>query len=108
MLSIFSGFGGMGSGIAHFAHLGGYAGAWVYMRTLDRARTAFKRRALATNAVVNDKINAWKAIDTSRIHEANRPEVERLIGKIRERGVNSLSPQERMFLSSFIPQEPSS
>ncbi len=47
LISLWSGFGGVGGGIAHFAHLGGYAGAYLYLRWLDRSRTAFKRRAAA-------------------------------------------------------------
>jgi len=39
-LSVFSGFGGSGSGVAHFAHLGGYLGAWAYLTARARFSTA--------------------------------------------------------------------
>src|SRR5690554_8001567 len=35
-LSLYSGMSGAGSGIAHFAHLGGFVGGWVYLRWWSR------------------------------------------------------------------------
>ena len=100
--SIFSGISGAVPTIAHFAHLGGYAGAYVYLKLLERRRGAFKRRAAAAPAEVVDRLKGWNTIDLATVHEANRPEVSRLLDKIRHQGVASLSGQERMFLSSFI------
>lgn len=100
--SIFSGISGAVPTIAHFAHLGGYAGAYVYLKLLERNRTAFRRRAATAPAEVTDRLKGWNRIDLATVHEANRPEVSRLVNKIREQGLGSLSGQERMFLSSFI------
>lgn len=102
LMAIFSGFSGALGGIAHFAHLGGYAGAFVYLKLLDRSRTAFKRRAATAPPEVTDRLKGWNAIDPSTVHEANRAEVTRLIEKVRQQGVSSLTGQERIFLSSFI------
>jgi membrane associated rhomboid family serine protease len=41
--AVASGFGGARDSIAHFAHLGGYAGAYVYMRWIERGKGSFKR-----------------------------------------------------------------
>jgi len=102
--SIFSGLSGAAPTIAHFAHLGGYAGAFVYLKLIERGRAAFRRRAVAAPAEVTDRLRGWNSIDLATVHEANRPEVARLVEKIRQQGVGSLSGQERMFLSSFIKQ----
>lgn len=40
----------------------------------------------------------WHGIDLSRIHEINRGEVERLLAKVEALGVDSLRPNERVFL----------
>lgn len=105
IMAIYSGFGGANDGVAHFAHLGGYAGAFIYLRLLDRKRHAFKRRATTAPAAVTARVGAWDAVDLSAIHEANRPEVSRIIEKIRSSGVGSLTYQEQIFLSSFIPPD---
>ena len=102
IISIWSGFNG-GGNIAHFAHLGGYAGAWLYMRWLDRARGAFKRKAMGAPPVVNKQLEAWRSIDLSKVHEVNREEVRRLLEKVQLQGLGALTGQERVFLSGFVP-----
>jgi membrane associated rhomboid family serine protease len=105
LLSLWSGFGGMRQGIAHFAHLGGYAGAYFYLRWLDRSRTAFKRRATAAPAEASDRAARWQSIDRGKVHEANRAELDRILDKIGAHGVESLTPEERVFLSNFVPPD---
>jgi rhomboid family protein len=107
IISIWSGFGGSGN-VAHFAHLGGYAGAWLYMRWLDRAKGAFKRKATAAPPVVNKQLDAWRSIDLAKVHEVNRDEVRRLLEKVRLYGLGALSGQERVFLSGFLPADKTS
>jgi membrane associated rhomboid family serine protease len=106
-LSVWSGFGGAGDNIAHFAHLGGYVGAYLYLRWLDRARGEFKRKATKAPAAATQKLDAWRSIDLSKVHQVNRDEVSRLIEKIRTQGIGSLSGQERVFLSGFVPRDDS-
>jgi hypothetical protein len=107
IISIWSGFTG-GGNIAHFAHLGGYAGAWLYMRWLDRARGTFKRKATSASPVVNKQLEAWRSIDLSKIHEVNREEVRRLLEKVQMQGLGALTGQERVFLSGFLPSDQTS
>jgi membrane associated rhomboid family serine protease len=106
-LSLWSGFGGGGrGGVAHFAHLGGYAGAYLYLKWLDRSRTEFKRKATAAPAAVTRQVSTnYKAIDRSQLHELNREEVDRILDKISAKGVESLTAQERLFLSNFVPMD---
>ena len=103
VFTLWSGFSGAGGGIAHFAHLGGYVGAWLYMRWLDRARTDFRRKATAAPPEVTKVLRGYNNIDRSSIHEVNREEVDRILDKISAGGVESLTPQERLFLSNFVP-----
>jgi membrane associated rhomboid family serine protease len=105
ILSLFSGFGGMGGGIAHFGHLGGYLGAFLYLRWLDRKRTAFKRRATTAPSEVVQRAANYKAIDLARVHEVNREEIARIIEKINAQGMGSLSLQEAAFLANFVPPD---
>jgi hypothetical protein len=39
------------------------------------------------------------------VHEVNRDEVNRILDKISAKGLNSLTPQERLFLSNFVPPD---
>ncbi|MBV9879599.1 MAG: rhomboid family intramembrane serine protease [Gemmatirosa sp.] len=101
-ISLWSGFTG-GGGVAHFAHLGGYAGAYLYLKWLDRSRTRFKRAATTPPAEAARRVAGYQAIDRAKIHEVNREEVDRILDKISASGVDSLTPQERLFLSNFVP-----
>ncbi|HJU72493.1 MAG TPA: rhomboid family intramembrane serine protease [Gemmatimonadaceae bacterium] len=105
LLALWSGLGGVRSGVAHFAHLGGYAGAYLYLRWLERARTAFKRKATAPTPESTRRVEGWKQIDMGTVHEVNRAEVNRILDKISAHGIGSLTPQERTFLSNFVPPD---
>ena len=105
VLAIWSGFGGSRSGIAHFAHLGGYAGAFVYLKWLDRQRGSFKRKVKSPPKETVQKLDSWKSIDRSRIHEVNREEVDRILDKISAQGMASLTADEKVFLSNFVPPD---
>ena len=106
LLALFSGLMGARDGIAHFAHLGGYAGAWLYLRSMSRASGQFKRKATAPPPPVASRLDRWEAIDLDKVHQVNREEVGRLIEKVRVSGMRSLTPQEQMFLSGFVPSDP--
>jgi membrane associated rhomboid family serine protease len=105
LMAFWFGFGGVQRGVAHFAHLGGYAGAWLYLRWLDRKRAAFKRVATAPRAESEKRVSSYKAIDVSKIHQVNRDEVNRILDKISREGVASLTPEERLFLANFVPPD---
>lgn len=105
LFALWSGFGGVGGGIAHFAHLGGYLGAFLYLRWLDRKRTAFKRKATAAAPDAVRRVAGYRAIDLSAVHEVNRGEIERILDKISAQGLGSLTPGETTFLASFVPPD---
>ena len=105
LMAFWFGFGGVQRGVAHFAHLGGYAGAWLYLRWLDRKRGAFKKAATAPRPEADKRISSYKAIDLTKIHQVNRDEVNRILDKISKEGIGSLTPEERLFLANFVPPD---
>jgi membrane associated rhomboid family serine protease len=105
VLSLWSGLGGVRSNVAHFAHLGGYAGAFLYLKWLDRKRGEFKKRATAAAPVRELKFTKRPEVDLQKVHEVNREEVNRILDKISAHGMSSLTPQERLFLSNFAPAD---
>ena len=105
VFSLWSGFGGVGGNVAHFAHLGGYVGAYLYLKWLDRSRASFKRQAVSAPPEAAQRLSGWRSIDKTKIHEVNRDEVDRILDKISAQGLGSLTPQERLFLSNFVPPD---
>jgi membrane associated rhomboid family serine protease len=104
VFAIWSGFGGRGGNIAHFAHLGGYAGAFLYLRWIERGRHRFKQQVEGAPPAAQKRLEDWRRIDLATIHDVNRDEVKRLLEKIASDGIGALTPQERLFLSNFVPQ----
>lgn len=105
VLSIFGIFGRGGAGIAHYAHLGGYAGAYLYLKWIERAKGQFRKKATAPVVAPDRSLLKYKAIDRASIHEINREEVDRILDKISAQGIASLTPEERTFLSNFVPPD---
>jgi rhomboid family protein len=101
-LSLFGGFGGGGSNIAHFAHLGGFVGAYGYLRWLDRrSPQAMMMKAMAPPLPPKRSLERWAKIDREKLHEVNRAELDRIRAKIATEGVTSLSLNEVAFLDRF-------
>jgi membrane associated rhomboid family serine protease len=102
VLDLFGGFGGGGRGIAHFAHLGGFLGAFVYLRFADsRAQAARFQATVKTPRPSRGDIDRWARIQRDRLHEVNREEFDRIMQKIEREGVGSVTAQERSFLDNF-------
>jgi membrane associated rhomboid family serine protease len=98
---------GIGQGIAHFAHLGGFVGGYLYLLFLDSRHGAKRFKTKITNAApaADALANKWQKVDRTRIHEVNRDEVNRILDKINATGLKSLTPQERLFLTNFVPPD---
>lgn len=103
--ALVSGIRGSQGGVADFAHVGGYVGGYLYLRWLDATRGSkrFKERAAAVPA--DRHLSNWKQVDMSSIHALNRDEVNRILDKISRSGLASLTPQEKQFLSNFVPPD---
>ena len=104
VIALFSGImPSAGGNIAHFAHLGGYAGAYLYLRWIERGRHEFKQKVERVAPTTQKRIEDRQRIDLAAIHSVNREEVKRLLEKITADGIGALTAQERLFLSNFVP-----
>lgn len=105
VMSIYSGFMGAGGSIAHFAHLGGFVAGWAFLRW--RQRRVQKLRQIRTGPSVAEVVSGqlrqeedrWRSIPLDDLHEINRIEVERILGKLEDEGLRSISPEERAFMN---------
>lgn len=106
-LALFGGFGGGGRGIAHFAHLGGFVGGWLYLRWADWSAPGarFRRRAAAPPARGGD-VERWRRIDRAGLHPINREELDRLLARLEAGGPGSLTDEERAFLNRLAASVP--
>ena len=105
LLALNSGIRGSRGGVADFAHLGGYAGAFLYLKWLDRQAGAKRFRRQTVGKVAEGALANWRKVDVRSVHEVNRDEVNRILDKIGKAGVGSLTPEERAFLLSFVPKD---
>ena len=104
-LALFGGLTG-GGGVAHFAHLGGFAGAYLYLLFLERNSGATRFKRMATAGPPADTLAGnWQKVKRESVHAVNRDEVNRILDKISASGIGSLTPQERQFLSNFVPPD---
>ena len=104
VLSLWGGLGGVQTGVAHFAHLGGFLGGYLFLRWLELRSPArkFKRMAQpAASTAGSTDLARWQGIRRDGLHPINLEEVDRLIKKIDDTGVESLTPDERALLDRF-------
>jgi membrane associated rhomboid family serine protease len=106
-ISLFYGFGGGGGNTAHFAHLGGFVGGFFYLMFIDRRQGAKRFRKEATFAAPprDSSLDNWRSVNRASVHAVNKDEVDRILDKINASGIASLTPQERLFLSNFVPPD---
>ena len=109
--SLWSGVTSVSSGVAHFAHLGGLAFGFTFLKGREWRRGAPKRNfqsriAATPSASLSDRtsLSRWEAIDTALLHELNRQEVKALLRRARAEGVGGLSQAERAFLDRMATQ----
>lgn len=95
-------------GIAHWAHLGGYIAAGIFLLIMDRTSSArsFKQKARAatgSTSLLNDRaqLARWAKIRPEDLHEVNRAELERIRGVLETGGAGKLSAGDREFLERF-------
>jgi len=98
---------GIGTGVAHFAHLGGFLGAFLYLLWMERSAGARKFRKVATAPppAKDATLGNWRNVNRASVHAVNKEEVDRILDKISASGLASLTPQERLFLSNFVPPD---
>jgi len=105
VLSVVSGFGGAGDGIAHFAHLGGFLGAWIYLKVMERTSGAkrFQAKAVTQAPTISSSaaVARWSHIKREGLHPVNLEELDRVMAKLQLEGFARLTESERQFLERF-------
>ncbi len=105
VITLYGGFSG-GGNVAHFAHLGGYVGAYAYLKWLQKRAPSKQWEAkLAGPPAAKVALGNWKGVNLESVHEVNRDEVSRILAKIQMQGESSLTSQERVFLGHFTPKD---
>lgn len=100
-MSVWGGISG-GGNIAHFAHLGGFLGGYLFLRLREsRTRARQQRFMPPVRLFTSGDVQRWRSIDRSTMHEVNRDELERILAKIDATGIESLTAGERQFLERF-------
>lgn len=100
-MSIFGGFGGDMGNIAHFAHLGGIAGGYALVRVFESRPRQKRWSSNRPPSFSRGDLDRWSRIQREKLHEVNRAEFDRIMAKIHEEGVGSLTGSERVFLDNF-------
>jgi membrane associated rhomboid family serine protease len=109
--SVYAGFGGYGGGVAHFAHLGGYVAAFIFLKWIDHKSPLRSYQRKLDSALYGKKgtlpvgllgdteeLAKWEAIPRDGLHSMNLEELDRVLDKARREGVRSLTPDERAYL----------
>ncbi len=108
VMSIRSGVAGSRGGVADFAHLGGYAGAFAFLWALDRWSPGNRWRKHARTVKPETERAIKRNLDRVNlegVHAITREEVNRILDKISASGIGSVTEQEKLFLSNFIPPD---
>jgi membrane associated rhomboid family serine protease len=100
-LSLYGGFGQSSDNVAHFAHLGGFLGGYLFLRLSDRRRRDRQAAVEQAAPVREEDLARWKNIPRDKLHQVNREELDRIMAKLHAGGVNSLTLTERSFLDRF-------
>ena len=104
-LSLWGGITGAQAGIAHFAHLGGFAGGYLFLRVAEARSPAARFKAKvapqAPARASDGDLERWHRIDAAALHPVNREELERVLAKVATEGAGSITPGEREFLDRF-------
>ena len=108
LVSFMNAFGGGGEGVAHFAHLGGFAAGLLYLKTDWRASQAIENMGKAARArrfaIVPREDREEEATSSVRQGSDDTAEkttldaVDRVLDKISAEGMASLTEQEKQLL----------
>ena len=105
VISLWSGLGGIGGGVAHFAHLGGFLGGWLYLRVRAARSPAaqFQKQAESPGVRMGERelTLKWRRIEPTSLHPVNRAEYDRISDKIKALGWAALTDRERAFVERF-------
>jgi membrane associated rhomboid family serine protease len=105
IMAIYSGLNGSTGGVADFAHLGGYVGAFFYLWWFEQTKGTKRFKEKASSPLADRSLSNWKRVNLQSVHELNRDEVNRILDKINASCIGSLTAQEKQFLSNFVPPD---
>ena len=109
VMAVVFGFTGAQAGVAHFAHLGGFVGGWICLRVFERRSDVKKWQAKVAPTAPRESsettLNRWRRIRRENLHEVNRAELDRILDKISNTGMSSLSASDKEFLERFAARE---
>jgi len=111
IIALWLGFWGGGGNTAHFAHLGGFLGAYLYLKWWDRKSPAaqFKAKARAPlrprSSDAGADLKRWQRINRDGMHPVNQEELDRILDKISANGIGSLTAEDRDFLERFSTRQ---
>jgi membrane associated rhomboid family serine protease len=102
VMDVLGGVSAGGDGVAHFAHLGGLAGAYVFLKLIERRPLpTVKAKTKSIRPPARGDVERWSKIDREQLHPVNREEYDRVMQKVAEQGAASLDDRERTFLDTF-------
>ena len=112
---LLSSFGSSGGGIAHFAHLGGLVAALLYLKAdwrpralatevRETARPRQRRLAIVPREEIERRAGERARGLSDREERKMLDEVDRVLDKISEQGMSSLTPAERKLLDDVSRQ----
>jgi membrane associated rhomboid family serine protease len=108
VISLAAGILGVHDGVAHFAHLGGFAAALLYLRGPALLRRRARAPAEGSTAVLVHPFSTESARGLRPFGPRRRgadakvlEEVDRVLDKISAGGLSSLTPEERRFLDEM-------
>lgn len=110
-MALFGGISGTRQTVAHFAHLGGFAGGWVYLWIRDRRRgrrgpvQKLVQERARRSTPGRSEVRRWLELDPQDLHEVNRKHLKRLQEKLEAEGVEALTRKNREFLARMVRQE---
>lgn len=118
IFTLLSTLGASGGGVAHWAHLGGLVTGLVYLRFGERIGRAARAAFFTDRKKKPRHVRVEQGGASERERSARRPpprerrpvdgdsldEVDRILDKIRESGMDSLTPKERAFLDEMSRQ----
>ncbi len=107
-LSLFAGLSGVRDGVAHLAHLGGFAAALLYLKGPALVRARSQTQSAESTAVLVHPFSTEGARGLRPFGPRRRSadakaleEVDRVLDKISAGGLSSLTPEERRFLDEM-------
>ena len=107
ILTFINAFGGAGGGVAHFAHLGGFAAGFLYLKTDWRASQAIqdmgkaaraRRFAIVPREEREAATSGLRRASDDAAEKTTLDAVDRVLDKISAEGMASLTEQERELL----------